>query len=155
MKKNDWIKIKNYYTTHEVSLEEVAKKYKVSPSAVNKHCRLEKWVEEKAKKRQEIDKRVSEKLVEKEVNKKVQANEKHTELYDKGINIISMILEKYENDLKEGRKRTGATATNMDYLMSAVTKCQKGQRLSLNIEEEVGEVEPEIFVVKGLDMDRI
>lgn len=153
--RKDWIKIKNYYITHEISLEDLAKKYKVSVSAVNKHCRLEKWVEEKAKKRQEIDKRVSEKLVEKEVDKKVKANEKHTELYDKGINIISMILEKYENDLKEGKKRCGATATNMDYLMSAVAKCQKGQRLSLNIEEEVGEVEPEIFVVKGLDMDKI
>ena len=39
--------------------------------------------------------------------------------------------------------------------MSAVAKCQKGQRMSLNIDGEVGELEPEVTIIKGLDIDKI
>ena len=40
--------------------------------------------------------------------------------------------------------------------MSAITKCQKGQRMSLNIEaEDTGAVEPEVRIIKGLDIDKI
>lgn len=153
--RKDWGKIKNYYITHEISLIELAKKYGVSNSAINEHCSKEKWVQLKQKKQREINAKVEAKLTEKEIDKRVRANELHTELYDKGINIISMILDKYEKDLKDGKKRCGATATNMDYLMSAVAKCQKGQRMSLNIDGEVGELEPEVAIIKGLDIDKI
>lgn len=154
--KYDWIKIKNYYLTHEISLEDLAKKYKVSVSSVNKRCRKEQWVNQKKESCQEIDKRVSEKLTEKEVDKKVKANELHTELYDKGLAVANLILDRYLASLLEGKKRTGATATNLDYLMSAIAKCQKGQRMSLNIEvDDTGDTEPEVRIISGLDINKI
>lgn len=40
--------------------------------------------------------------------------------------------------------------------MSAIIKAQKGQRLALNIDEtDTGETDPEINVIKGLDIRKI
>ena len=154
--KNDWIKIKNYYIFHSISLEKLAKKFRVSISAVNKHCRLENWVEEKEKKCQKIDRKVAEKTEKQEIDKKVAANMLHTKLYDKGLEVINMLLEMYMTDIKEGKKKTKASACNIDYLMSAVAKAQKGQRLSLNIGDEIADnTEPEVHIISGLDMDDI
>ena len=99
--KNDWIKIKNYYIHHSISLEDLAKKYKVSVSSVNKHCRLEKWVELKEAKAQEIDKKVAEKIEKSEVDRKAKTNELHNELYNKGLEVANMLLDEYIKDLKE------------------------------------------------------
>ena len=124
----DWIKIKNYYITHEISLKKLAKKFKVGMAALSEHSRKEKWVELKQKKHDEISKKAEQKITECEINKKVAANTLHTELYDKGLEVINMLLEMYMNDIKEGKKKTKASACNIDYLMSAVAKAQKGQR---------------------------
>lgn len=155
--RNDWIKIKNYYLSHEISLEELSKKYKVSTSAVNKHCRLEKWVEQKNKKKQEIDKKVSEKVINQEVDRKVQANEKHNELYNKGLEVAELLLDVYLQELKSGKKTKKASAYNLDFVMKAIANAQKGQRLSLKIDdsEDLANKEPEVFVIKGLDLDKI
>lgn len=155
--KNDWIKIKNYYIHHEISLEQLAKKYKVSASAVNKHCRLEKWVELKEEKRKEIDKEVSEKTKQSVIDKKVATNELHNELYSKGLEVANILLDQYLAELKEGKKKTKASAYNLDFIMKAIANAQKGQRLSLNIdkEETITNTEPEIRIIKGLDIESI
>lgn len=156
MKKNDWIKIKNYYIHHVISLEELAKKFKVSQSAVNKHCRLEGWVKLKEEKSQEIDKEVSEKTKKSVVDKKVAANEKHNELYNKGLEVAELLLNQYLAELHEGKKKTKASAYNLDFIMKAIANAQKGQRLSLNIDkEDVGDVEPEVRIINGLDLNKI
>ncbi|MCR5266778.1 MAG: hypothetical protein K6E29_09350 [Cyanobacteria bacterium RUI128] len=156
--RKDWIKIKNYYLAHEISLEELSKKYKVSTSAVNKHCRLEKWVEQKNAKKQEIDKKVAERVINQEIDKKVRANEKHTELYNKGLEVAELLLNTYLEELKSGKKTKKANAYNLDFVMKAIANAQKGQRLSLRIDDS-GELEtnkePEVFCIKGLDVDKI
>ena len=45
----------------------------------------------------------------------------------------------------------------MDFLMSAIVKGQKGQRLALNLDNDaaVEDTEPEINVIKGLDIGKI
>lgn len=151
----DWIKIKNYYIHHEISLEELAKKFGVATDTVRRHCCNEKWKQLKKDKKHEIDIKVAKKLTEKEIDKKLRANDYHTELYDKGLDIINMILDKYKKDLMDGKKRCGATATNLDYLMSAVAKAQKGQRMSLNIEAEGPEAEPDVLIIEGINEDNI
>ena len=154
--KRDWIKIKNYYIHHSISLDELAKKFKVGVSSVNKHCRLEGWVKLKEEKQQEIDKKVAEKIEKSEVDKKVKANEFHNELYDKGLEVAKMLLDEYIRDLKEGKKKTKASAYNLDFVIKAISNAQKGQRLSLNIDkEEVKGAEPEINVINGLDINKI
>lgn len=155
--RNDWIKIKNYYIHHSISLEDLAKKFKVGVSSVNKHCRLEGWVKLKEEKQQEIDKKVSEKIEKSEIDKKVKANELHTELYNKGLEVANMLLDEYIRDLREGKKKTKANAYNLDFIMKAISNAQKGQRLSLSIsdKEEIEHTEPEITYIAGLDVDKI
>ena len=152
--RKDWIKIKNYYITHEISLEELAKKYNTSVSSVNKHCRKEKWCELKKEKCQEIDKEVAEKLTEREVDRKVQANEKHTELYNKGLEVAELLLNIYLEELKQGKKTKKATAYNLDFIMKAIANAQKGQRLSLDIGAAASSA-PEVNYIKGITLDDI
>lgn len=154
--KNDWIKIKNYYIHNSISLEALAKKYKVSQSAVNKHCRLEKWVEQKEAKQQEIDKEVAEKTKKSVVDRKVAANELHNELYNKGLAVAEMLLNQYITELREGKKKTKASAYNLDFVMKAIANAQKGQRQALNIDnEDVAAVEPEVKIISGINLKNI
>lgn len=156
MRKNDWIKIKNYYIHHSISLEDLAKKYKVSVSSVNKHCRLEKWVDQKEAKEQEIDREVAEKTKKSVVDRKVQANEKHNELFDKGLEVAELLLNQYLAELKEGKKKTKASAYNLDFVMKAIANAQKGQRQALNIDDkDVENVEPEVHIINGIDLKQI
>ncbi len=154
--RNDWIKIKNYYIHHEISLEELAKKYKVSASAVNKHCRLESWVKQKEEKKKEIDKEVSERTKKSVIDKKVAVNEKHNELFSKGLEVAELLLNQYLEELHKGKKKTKASAYNLDFIMKAIGNAQKGQRLSLNIDkEEITNVEPEVRIINGIDLNNI
>lgn len=154
--KNDWIKIKNYYIHHAISLEALAKKFKVSQSAVNKHCRLEGWVKLKEEKSQEIDKEVAEKTKKSVIDKKVRANELHNELFDKGLEVAELLLNQYLSELHEGKKKTKASAYNLDFVMKAIANAQKGQRLALSIDKEDTTVEePEVRIISGIDMQDI
>lgn len=159
-KKRNWAKVKAEYCTTTISLRNLAKKYNIPYSTVNTRALKEKWSSQKEEILIDINAEVNAKTIqkakEKEIEKKVKANELHTELYDKGLAVANLILDKYLASLQEGKKRTGATATNLDYLMSAISKCQKGQRMSLNIEaEDTGSVEPEVKIIRGLDIDKI
>lgn len=154
--RSDWIKIKNYYLHHTISLEELAKRYKVSVSAVNEHCRLEKWVEAKKKKQQEIERKLIEKTTNSEIEKRTKANELHNELYNKGLEVANMLLDGYLSDLKQNKKKTKATAYNLDFVMKAIANAQKGQRTALNIDsKETNNVEPEIAIIEGVNIDKI
>ena len=159
-KKRNWAKIKAEYCTTTISVTKLAQKYKIPYSTLNQRALREKWTSQKEEVLRDIDAEVDadalQKAKQKEIEKKVKANELHTELYDKGLEIANLILENYKRDLHEGKKRTGATASNLDYLMSAIQKCQKGQRMSLNIEsEDTGSTEPEVMIINGLDIDKI
>lgn len=157
--RKDWAKIKSYYITHEeVSLRDIAKKYKVSESAVMEHSKAEGWVETKEKKRIEIAAEVEQRATEKIINRKVAANELHNELYDKGLKVAEMLLDMYMQELKnpDKRKKKLANAYNLDFIMKAISNAQKGQRLSLNIGvEDTPDSQPEVHIIKGLDEDKI
>lgn len=154
--KIDWIKIKNYYIAHDISLEDLAKKYKISVSSVNKHCQREKWVDLKKDKCKEVDKLVSEKTTEKMVDRKVAANEKHYEQYSKLSEIIDLTLANYLEDIKSGDENSKALPYNLDYLAKIIKEIQRGQRLCLNIgAEDNADAQPEVHIIKGLDEDKI
>lgn len=155
-KKYDWIKIKNYYITHEVSLAETAKKFGTSFSMMKEHSRLEQWNKLRDEKRIEIDKQVSQKITEREIDRKVKANEKHNELYEKGLEVAELLLETYLEELKSGKSKK-ANAYNLDFIMKAIANAQKGQRTALNIEAKETEekTEPEITIIEGLNIDKI
>ena len=155
--KNDWIRIKNYYTTRNISLEEIAKKFKVSISAVRKHASQEKWSELKKKKCIEIEQKVDEKITEKEIDKKVKANQLHNELYTKSLEVANRILDSYLEELSSKKKKKRlANAYNLDFITKAIANAQKGQRLALNIENDnIENIEPKVSFIKGFNLEDI
>ena len=91
------------------------------------------------------------------IDKKVAANEKHNELFSKGLEVAELLLNQYLSELHEGKKKTKASAYNLDFVMKAIANAQKGQRLSLNIdkEETVTKTEPELRIINGIDINDI
>lgn len=154
----DWIKIKNYYITRSVSLEELAKKFKVSLTQIKAHSAKEGWVKEKADKRAEIDQKTNQKLTEKEVNRKVAENERHIELYDNGLKIVEGILKLYMKKLEiSDVNRVKVSPDALEKVFSCIEKAQKGQRLALNIgaDDSEDKKDDEIKIIEGLNEDKI
>lgn len=156
---NDWTKIKNYYIHHNISYEKLAEKFKVSFSSVSKRGKRENWKQLKAETRKKIDKKVIEKTTESVVDEKVKANKHHTELYEKGLKVVELLLNQYLNELEnETKGKPKATAYNMDFIMKAIATAQKGQRLSLKIDDDNStdeKKEPEIAIIEGLDINKV
>lgn len=160
-KRANWSKIETEYTTTEISQTALAEKYGVSLRAVNIHAKRGNWVEKKEKNLQEITQTVSEETKKAIIDEKVEVNKKHIELYDKALIVADYLLNQYMKDallVEQGKiKRGRATASNIDFLMSAIQKAQKGQRLALNIDKAdvADNIEPEIAVIEGIDLKKI
>lgn len=94
----------------------------------------------------------------KELKKSI--NEQHIKFYDKTLSILEFILEEYSRELTRAdveflEMPKNAVAT-IDFLISAIGKVQKGQRLALGLDDEQPEnVEPVINIVEGLCEDKI
>lgn len=156
--KSNWNTIKNYYTTHNISLEKLAKKFKVSKGAIYEHSTKEQWVMLRDKKLSEINAKVEQKLIEKEINRKVAENEKHIELYDRATRIIEKMLELYQERIETSNvNKIKVSPDALERLISCIEKVQKGQRLALNIGADASEgiKEDEIRIIEGLNENKI
>jgi hypothetical protein len=91
---------------------------------------------------------------------KKEINEQHIRFYDKTLTILEFILEEYSRELTRAdveflEMPKNAIAT-IDFLISAIGKVQKGQRLALGLDDEQAEFEePVINIVEGLCRDKI
>ena len=87
-------------------------------------------------------------------------NDKHIKFYDKVLSILEFILDEFSRELTradiefiEMPKNSIAT---MDFLISAIGKIQKGQRLALGLDDINPEnIEPQINIVEGLSEEKI
>lgn len=160
-KKRNWVKLKAEYCTTKISIRGMAKKYGIPYSTVNSRCTKEGWAKDKEEVLREIDQKVEQETIknaaEKEIDKRVKANEIHTELYDKGLEVAGLLLDKYLTDLKSGKKKTQANAYNLDFIMKAIKNAQSGQRVSLNIDKnnDIITEEPDVVIVEGIDIEKI
>ena len=87
-------------------------------------------------------------------------NDKHIAFYDKTLSILEFILEEYSRELTradvEFLEMPKNSIATMDFLISAIGKVQKGQRLALGLSEETTEnLEPVINIVEGLCEEKI
>ena len=94
----------------------------------------------------------------KEKNKIV--NEKHIEFYDKTLSILEFILEEYSKELTradiEFLEMPKNSIATLDFIISSITKIQKGQRLALGLDDEAVEYsEPQINIIEGLTEGKI
>ena len=101
------------------------------------------------------------KLKQKDLKKiKNDINLKHIEFYDKTFDILSHMLNKYSNELFNSEFEYIDIPKNaisiLEFLISAIGKVQKGQRLALGLDNDVIEnVEPEINILDGLTKSKI
>jgi len=99
-------------------------------------------------------------MAKKSKDKKQEANEKHIELYDKTLSVLDFLLTEFAHDIKyaefeflEVPKNTIAT---IDFIISAIGKVQKGQRLALGLDDDMpANEEPAINIIEGLSEDKI
>ena len=94
----------------------------------------------------------------KEKNKMI--NEKHIEFYDKTHSILEFILEEYSRELTradiEFLEMPKNSIATLDFIISSITKIQKGQRLALGLDDEAVEYsEPQINIIEGLTESKI
>jgi len=87
-------------------------------------------------------------------------NEKHIELYDKSLSVLEFLLTEFAHDIKyaefEYLDIPKTTLATIDFLISAIGKVQKGQRLALGLDNELPEnQEPQINIVEGLSEGKI
>lgn len=91
---------------------------------------------------------------------KKEINDKHIFFYDKTLSILEFILDEFSRELiradidfLEMPKNSIAT---IDFLISAISKVQKGQRLALGLDDVKCEnTEPIINIVEGLVEEKI
>lgn len=87
--------------------------------------------------------------------KKQEINNKHIAFYDKTLEILGFILEEFSRELTradiEFLEMPKNSIATMDFLISSITKIQKGQRLALGLDEtEFEENSPQINIIEGL-----
>lgn len=92
--------------------------------------------------------------------RKNEINEKHIKFYNKTLSVLEFVLEEYSRELERAdieflEMPKNAVAT-LDFLISAIGKVQKGQRLALGLDDEIAEnIEPVINIVEGLSEEKI
>ncbi len=91
---------------------------------------------------------------------KKEINDKHIKFYDKTLSILEFILDEYSKELTradvEFLDMPKNSVATLDFLISAIGKIQKGQRLALGLDEENYEnTEPIINIVEGLSESKI
>lgn len=92
--------------------------------------------------------------------RKKEVNEKHIKFYDKTLSVLEFILDEFSRELTradiEFLDMPKNSIATIDFLISAIGKVQKGQRLALGLGEETTEnLEPVINIIEGLNRDKI
>ncbi len=99
-------------------------------------------------------------MAKKAKDRKQMINEKHIELYNKTLSVLEFLLTEFEHDIKyaefEYLDIPKNTISTLDFLVSALGKVQKGQRLALGLDNDLPvNEEPEINIVEGLSEAKI
>ena len=133
---DDWAKIRVLFLK-DVSLDDILKEM---PEGEGMN-----------KKKREIEAKANKKLYERVEEEKIAANERHIQLFNESLEIVKTLLEQYRDELTLGKAKPRASAYNMDLIMSAISKAQKGLRVALGMDEE-GNLElkqPDVLVIEG------
>lgn len=154
--KVDWLKAKQDYLLNNLSLRDIADKYKVGLTSVAKHSTEDNWVKAKEEKQKEIETKVLQKKTETEIERRLKANEEHNRLYEESAEVIDWLLQEFKKAQQNKKKKPNSIAFALEKTLNCIEKVQKGQRLALKIDVNDGEeTEPEVFVIRNLDEDLI
>ncbi len=92
--------------------------------------------------------------------KKNDVNNKHIEFYDKTLEMLGFILDEFSRELTradiEFLDMPKSAIAVIDFLISAIGKVQKGQRLALGLDvEEFEDTSPVINIIEGINESKI
>lgn len=87
-------------------------------------------------------------------------NQKHIDFYNKTLEILSFILEEYSRELTRADidflEMPKNSIQTLEFLISSITKVQKGQRLALGLDENSTDSQPpQINIIEGLSESKI
>ena len=97
---------------------------------------------------------------EKKLKKNEEINQAHIQYYDDVLKILSFILAEYSKELARAdieflEMPKNASAT-LDFLISSITKVQKGQRIALGLDNDISNTSlPQINIIEGLNENKI
>ena len=153
----DWGKIRQEYISQpETSINDLMAKYKLS-TQIFTVAKKEGWVEAKEAYQREVQEIAEQKTKEKDIQRRLEANEKHNNMYDKLLSAAENLLAVFEEAGETKKYNRATTAANLAYLAEVVQKAQKGQRTALNMDDESSQdTSPQInFVIEGITLDDI
>ncbi len=92
--------------------------------------------------------------------KKKEVNLKHIEFYDKSLDVLNFILDEFSRELSradiEFLEMPKNSISTLDFLISSISKVQKGQRIALGLDiEEFEDTSPQINIIEGLCENKI
>jgi len=144
----DWEQIKEEYLSERTTQKELCEKYSIGIYQLKYKIKKNGWERFKKKKsRRKSNKKASSKPVAK---KGVDYNNEHLKMYEDCAKIIRALTKLY---LKSNIE---PDAGELQKLVAAIEKIQKGQRVSLGLDKESNEVElPVINIVENLNKDKL
>jgi hypothetical protein len=92
--------------------------------------------------------------------KKQFVNNKHIDFYDKTLDILFFMLDEYSRELTradiEFLEIPKGVIASLDFLVSSITKIQKGQRLALGLDDNfIEDTTPQINIIEGISENKI
>lgn len=87
-------------------------------------------------------------------------NLKHIDFYNKTLDMLEFMLDEYSRELTradiEFLDVPKNTVAVLDFLISSISKVQKGHRLALGLDNvEIESTEPQINIIEGVDKNKI
>lgn len=92
---------------------------------------------------------------------KTEINCRHVNLFNIALDSVEVLLNNFLDEVKDYKENPLELSKNMiatlDFLISAISKIQKGQRLALNLDKDtpLQDIEPQINVIEGIDYSKI
>ena len=92
---------------------------------------------------------------------KIEINLRHVNLFNTALDSVEFLLNNFLAEIKNYKENPLELSKNLiatlDFLISAIAKIQKGQRLALNLDKDtpLQDTEPQINIIEGVDFKKI
>lgn len=144
-----------------MTLEQLAKKHHVSVRQTKEHSSKEGWIKQRELFRSETALKTHQKMIEDFANRQVRANQEHLNMADKLKQVVNNIIDSYldeQEKVRNGEKiKQKASALSCKLISETILNIQKIDRQALNMDvaNPEDDKEPNVVIIKGLDMERI
>lgn len=92
---------------------------------------------------------------------KIEINYRHVNMFNIALDSVEILLKNFLAEIQNYKENPLELSKNiiatLDFLISAISKIQKGHRLALNLDKNsnVQDSEPQINVIEGINFDKV